>query len=174
MSLPLVALAVLSVIAGFVDVPRIWGGVPVLSAFLERALPAAVLASNQMSREGLFEIFSGIVSLGGIALIILLIRGDWSSFTEKLAVSSPGVALHRLWFAGWGFDRVYDLLLVNPYVWLARINRNDAIDLVYRGIGLLTKVAWRGLIITENGRVRSYALGIALGAAIVIGLAVFL
>jgi NADH-quinone oxidoreductase subunit L len=174
MSLPLVVLAVLSVIAGFVDVPNIWGGVPVLSVFLERSLPAAVLASNQMSREGLFEIFSGIVSLGGIVLIIMLIRGNWSGFTRKLAVSEVGEALHRLWFAGWGFDRVYDLLLVNPYVWLARINRNDAIDLVYRGIGLLTKVAWRGLIVTENGRVRSYAMGIALGAAIVIGLAVFL
>ncbi len=174
MSLPLVVLAVLSIIAGFVDVPRIWGGVPVLSAFLERALPAAVLASTLMSREGLFEVFSGVVSLGGILLIILLIRGDWSRFTEKISGSGMGEALHRLWFAGWGFDRVYDLLLVNPYIWLARVNRNDAIDLVYRGIGLLTELAWRGLIVTENGRVRSYALGIALGAAIVIGLAVFL
>jgi NADH-quinone oxidoreductase subunit L len=174
MGLPLVVLAVLSVVAGFVDIPRNLGGVPVLSAFLEKALPAAVIASTQMSREGLFEIFSGVVSLGGIILIILLIRGDWSHFTEKLAASETGEALHRLWFAGWGFDRIYDLLLVNPYVWLARINRNDAIDLIYRGIGRLAELSWRGLIVTENGRVRSYALGIALGAAIVIGLAVFL
>jgi NADH-quinone oxidoreductase subunit L len=174
MSLPLMVLAVLSVIAGFVDVPNIWGGVPVLSVFLEKALPAAVLTSNLMSREGLFEIFSGLVSLGGIVLIILLIRGGWSGFTEKLAGSETGEVIHRLWFAGWGFDRVYDLLLVNPYVRLARINRNDAIDLVYRGMGSLTKLAWRGLIVTENGRVRSYALGIALGAVIIIGLAVFL
>jgi NADH-quinone oxidoreductase subunit L len=174
MSLPLVVLAVLSITAGFLDAPRILGGVPVLSSFLERALPAAVLESNLMAKEGLFEIFSGVVSLGGILLIILLIRGNWSRFTEKLVGSDTGQAVHRLWFAGWGFDRVYDLLLVNPYVWLARINRNDAIDLIYRGIGMLTKLAWSCLIITENGRVRSYALGIALGAAIVIGLAVFL
>ena len=174
MGLPLVVLAVLSVIAGFVDVPRNLGGVPVLSGFLEKALPAAVLASTRMSREGLFEIFSGVVSLGGIILIVLLIRGGWSHFTEKLAASATGEALHRLWFAGWGFDRIYDLLLVNPYVWLARTNRNDAIDLIYRGIGRLAELSWRGLIVTENGRVRSYALGIALGAVIVIGLAVFL
>ena len=55
MSLPLVVLAVLSIIAGFLDVPRILGGVPVLSSFLERALPAAVLASNQTGQEGLFD-----------------------------------------------------------------------------------------------------------------------
>jgi NADH-quinone oxidoreductase subunit L len=174
MSLPLVVLAVLSIIAGFLDVPRILGGIPVLSLFLERAIPAAILAANRAEREGLFEIFSGVVSLGGIALIVLFIRGDWSRFTEKLAGSGPGEAVHRLWFAGWDFDFFYDLLLVHPYAWLARINRNDAIDGVYRGIGLLCEFAWRGLIITQNGRVRSYALGIGLGAAIVIGLAVFL
>ena len=60
-------------------------------------------------------------------------------FYGKLAGSGTGEAIHRLWFAGWGFDRVYDLLLVHPYVWLARINRNDAIDLIYRGIGLLSQ-----------------------------------
>ena len=173
MSLPIVVLAVLSVIAGFVDVPPTLGGVPVLSNFLERALPVSVLAANRTGLEGLFEILSGAVSLGGIFLIVLLMR-NWSRFTETLARSSPGEALHRLWLAGWGFDRLYDLVLVHPYVWLARINRGDAVDQIYRGIGLLSQLAWRGLIITQNGRVRSYALGIALGAAIVIGLAVFL
>jgi NADH-quinone oxidoreductase subunit L len=156
-----------------VDVPPTLGGMPVLSDFLERALPSPVLAPNRMGQEGLFEILSGVVSLGGILLIILLIR-NWSRFTANVARSSQWEALQRLWLAGWGFDRLYDLLLVHPYVWLAQINRSDIIDQIYRGIGLLSQLAWRGLIITQNGRVRSYALGIALGAAIVIGLAVFL
>ena len=33
--------------------------------------------------------------------------------------------LHRLWFANWGFDWLYDVLLVRPYKWFARINKND-------------------------------------------------
>lgn len=171
MSIPLIVLAVLSVIAGFLDIPRSLGGVPVLTTFLEKALPSAHLAPSRTGQEGLFGIFSGFVSLGGILLIVLLIR---SRVTTKLAEWSLGEAIHRLWFSGWGFDRIYDLLLVNPYVWLARINRGDVIDLFYHSIGRLSQLAWRGLIITEDGRVRSYAMGIALGAAIVIALAVFL
>jgi len=171
MIIPLVVLAVLSVIAGFLDVPRTLGGVPFLTTFLERALPSAHLASDRTGQEGLFEIFSGVVSLGGILLIVLLIR---SRITTKLTEWSPGEAIHRLWFSGWGFDRIYDLLLVNPYIWLARINQADVIDLFYQGIGRLSQLAWRGLVITEDGRVRSYAMGIALGAVIVIALAVFL
>jgi NADH-quinone oxidoreductase subunit L len=173
MSLPLVVLAVLSLIAGFVEIPRTLGGVSVLSDFLGKTLPSPVLASSRIGQEGLFELFSGIVSLGGILLILLLLR-TWYRFTANVGGSGVGKAMHRLWFAGWGFDRIYDLLLVHPYVRLARINRCDVIDLVYRGIGRISQMAWRGLIITENGRARSYAMGIALGAAIVIGFAVFL
>ena len=171
MSIPIVILAVLSAIAGFLDVPRTLGGVPVLTNFLEKALPATLLAPGRTGQESSFEYFSGFVSLGGILLIVLLIR---SRITTRLSESRQGGAIQRLWFSGWGFDLLYDLLLVHPYVWLARINRNDIIDLFYYGIGRLNQLAWRGLITTENGRVRSYAMGIALGAAIVIAMAVFL
>ena len=88
--------------------------------------------------------------------------------------SPLGGAIYRLWFFDWGFDWIYDRLLVQPYVMLARVNRSDVIDLLYQWIGRLSELAWRGLILTENGRVRTYAMGIALGTVILIGLAVFL
>ena len=119
----------------------------------------------------MFEAFSGCISIGGILLIILLMQ---SRLFAKLAESGPGKALHRLWSTGWELDRLYDLLLVHPYVLLARINRSDVIDCFYIGIGRLSQLAWRGLVTTENGRVRSFVLGIVLGAAVFIGLAVFL
>lgn len=173
MIIPLVVLALLSLIAGFIDLPPSLGNRPALSNFLQRALPAAVLTPNRAGEAGLFEIISGAVSLGGILAIVLFMRG-WSGFTKKLAQSPPGKALHRFWLVGWGFDRLYDLLFVHPYVWLAGINRGDVIDRIYSAIGLLNELAWRGLAVTENGRVRSYAAGIALGAVIVVGLVVFL
>ena len=171
MSFPLVILAVLSVAGGLLDIPKTLGGMPALTEFLKSALPSFIIAPDRTGQEGLFEIFSGCVSLGGILLIELLMR---SRFYAKLALSSPGKALHTLWFSGWGFDRFYDLVLAHPYSRLARINREDFIDYFYTGIGWLSRKAWSGLIMTENGRVRSFVLGIALGAAILMGLAVFL
>ncbi|MGV8073011.1 MAG: hypothetical protein AB2L11_00390 [Syntrophobacteraceae bacterium] len=172
MNLPVVELAVLSLIAGFANVFRTPGGAPLLSGFLESALPSAVSAPNSAGQEGLFEIFSSLISLGGILLIVMLMR-NWSRFTAKLAGSTPGVSIYRLWFAGWGFDRFYNLQVLYFYIRLARINRGDVIDLLYVGIGKLSELAWRCLIVTQSGRVRSYTMGIARGAAIIIGLAVF-
>ncbi len=171
MSVPLVVLAVLSIAGGLVGIPKTLGGVPALTEFLKGTLPSLVIAPARAGREGLFEIFSGCVSLAGILLIVLFME---SRYYEKTARSSPGKLLHALWFSGWGFDWFYDLVLVHPYVRLALINRGDVIDYFYQGIGWLNRQAWRGLVATENGRVRSFVLGIASGAAILIGLAVFL
>ncbi|MDR3569416.1 MAG: NADH-quinone oxidoreductase subunit L [Syntrophobacteraceae bacterium] len=171
MNVPLVVLAVLSIAGGLVNIPKNLGGIPALTQFLTRALPSFVAAPGRAVHAGLFEIFSGCVSLGGILLIELFMR---SGFYQKITESPPAKALHAFLFSGWEFDSLYDLVFAHPYAWLARINRKDIIDYFYTGIGWLSIRAWRGLIATENGRVASFVLAIALGAAIIIGLAVFL
>jgi NADH-quinone oxidoreductase subunit L len=93
---------------------------------------------------------------------------------EGWTASPLGSALHHLWFVGWGFDWLYDTLFVRPYVWLARTNRRDVVDLFYEGLARLAEVLNGLLSRTQTGRVRWYAAGIALGALIVIALAVFL
>ncbi len=171
MSLPLVVLAVLSIAGGLVDLPKNFGGGSALTKFLTRDLPSFVTAPGRAVHQGMFGVFAACVSLGGILLIELLMR---SRMYEKISESPRAKALHSFWFSGWGFDRLYDLVLVSPYAMLARINRDDVIDYFYTGLSRLSRQGWRGLCATENGRVRSFVLGIALGAAIIIGLAVFL
>jgi NADH-quinone oxidoreductase subunit L len=171
MSMPLVVLAALSLVGGLVDIPKTLGGNHAFTTFLTKTVPAFVSAPSRATHAGLFEIFSGCVSLGGILLIDLLMG---SRFDQRAARTAPGKALRDFWLAGWGFDRFYDQVLAHPYANLARLNRNDIIDYFYTGIGRLCGQAWRVLTITENGRVRSFVLGIALGAALIIGLAVFL
>lgn len=173
MTLPMLILAALSLIAGFLDVPRNLGNLPIFPHFLESALPAAATNASREGLEGIFQVLSGGVSLGGIFLIYLLIR-QTPRLTAKLVQSPVGGALHRWWFAGWGFDRLYDETLVHPYVRLSRVNRNDVIDLPYRGIAWLNFLCWHWLSTTQTGRTRSCALGIALGAAVILGLVVLL
>jgi NADH-quinone oxidoreductase subunit L len=85
-----------------------------------------------------------------------------------------GAALDRFWFAGWGFDWLYKKLFVSPYVWLARVNKDDFIDSIYDGIAKLNEVLYRALSVTESGKVRWYMTGIAFGAIVAIAIAVFL
>ena len=118
-------------------------------------------------------IVASMVSLAGIFTAYLLFSGK-NRAADRLAGLAPGRLLHRLWFSGWGFDRLYDLLFVRPFVWVAETNKDDFIDLVYLGTIWLAGRFNRLLSATQNGKVRIYAAGIALGAVVVIAIAVFL
>jgi NADH-quinone oxidoreductase subunit L len=173
MNLPMIVLAVLSLAAGFIELPKSLGNLPILSDFLTTALPAAVVTTAREGREPLFELISGCVSLGGILAIYLLLRKA-PRFTEKLVRTPLGATLHRWWFIGWGVDTLYDWTIVSPYVWLARICRSDAVDLFYHWIAWVNQVGYRAVSTTQTGRIRSYAVGLAIGAVFVIGLVVIL
>jgi NADH-quinone oxidoreductase subunit L len=168
---PLVILAVLSIVAGFLDMPGNLGGRHYLTDFLHRALPPAAEGPYPGHLELTVQVVSGILSLAGVyvAYILFLRKPEWSA---ALAGRGAGLLLHRLWFMGWGFDWVYYHALVYPYVWLARLNKIDVIDLFYDFVAWVNRLAYRVLSDTQTGLVRWYAAGIAVGAIILIAVAV--
>jgi NADH-quinone oxidoreductase subunit L len=172
MQIPLVILAVLSVVGGFVEVPGPLGDLPLFSDFLQRVLPAATSIRGGVSTELMLQVIAAAVSLLGISLAyVLFLRRR--QYTESLVHTSWGAALHHLWFAGWGFDWLYDRCFVQPYVWIAHADADDVIDRIYRGIAWLMQVTHRALSRTQTGRVRRYAMGIAIGAVVIIAIVVF-
>jgi NADH-quinone oxidoreductase subunit L len=173
MQIPLVVLAVLSLAAGFLQVPPALGNLPAFADFMHGALPATVLAPGMANREGLFTAISAVVSLWGIFTIYVYIIG-LPRLTAWLVRTPVGDMAYRFWLSGWGFDWVYGRLLVRPYVFLAHLNRNDVIDRLVQGIVLLNRLGNRGLTTMQSGRVRLYAMGFAVGAVVIIGIAVFL
>ena len=109
---------------------------------------------------------------GAIAGWLLGMRSRRISGTEQPPAVLAGA---RAFFAGgWGFDRVYETLIVRPFAWLARVNKSDAADLLPRGIGGMSMRLSGFLRRSQNGRVRWYAASIAVGSLIVIALAVLL
>ena len=75
--------------------------------------------------------------------------------------------------AVWGFDALYDRIVVWPFLWLARINRNDYIDAIYTGVARLSERGYQALSRTQNGQLRWYAASIAAGSVILVAIAVF-
>jgi NADH-quinone oxidoreductase subunit L len=172
-NLPMVVLAVLSLVAGFIDLPKILGNWPLFSDFLDSALPATSILPDKAGYEGLFTVISGAVSLFGILVIYLFIQ-RYRRLTENLVGSAVGGVLHRFWFAAWGFDWLYDRLLVRPYIWLARIGRDDIVDLFFDGTAWFNRMGYRALSFSQTGHIRWYAAGMAIGVAVYIGMVVFL
>jgi NADH-quinone oxidoreductase subunit L len=119
------------------------------------------------------EIIAGATSVLGICLAFLFFQHrrllvDWVMATPT------GKALHHYWFIGWGFDWLYDALLVRPYVWIARVNKGDVVELFYKTIAGIHRAFYLALSATETGQVRWYAKAIALGAVVVVAIMVFL
>ena len=171
--IPLVVLAVFSLIAGVVELPPMLGGFSPLGDLLHRVLPTTPMKPAGEGWEILFSLISAAASLGGIFVIVLLIRG-LPRLLRQLVQSPVGDRVYQFWYAGWGFDRTYQLLFVRPYGYLARINKNDTVDYVYRGIARVNTWLYGRLSVAQSGLLRQYAMGIAAGAALIIGMAVFL
>jgi NADH-quinone oxidoreductase subunit L len=172
MAIPLVTLAALSIVSGFVELPPILGNVALFSDFLHTNLPRV-----DLTRGGLFVEWGLTASAAAVSLIGIS-AAYWSFLRTQLAQdvahTRVGRIVHRLWFAGWGFDWLDNEFIVRPFVWLTNVDKDDVIDLLYQGVAWLGRGAHRALSHTQTGEVRWYAVGIAAGAIVVVGLAVFL
>jgi NADH-quinone oxidoreductase subunit L len=173
MRIALIVLAFLSLVAGFVELPKTLANLTLFSDFMHSALPKTVLLETGLISELTSEIAAAIAALAGVAIAYWFVLRNPKP-VDDLVRTPAGSALHRFWFVGWGFDWLYHNLFVRPFVWLARADKDDVVDLVYGAMAWLGRSLHRVLSRTETGQVRRYAMGIALGAAIVIALMVLL
>ena len=67
----------------------------------------------------------------GIAVSYLFFMSK--TFSVDKLMASALAKLHAFWFGGWGFDTLYNAVLVRPFLFLARVNRKDIVDSFYAG-----------------------------------------
>ena len=164
MTVPLIVLAFLSIIGGYVKGP--------LLNFVQSALPAMTEAHAGGMTEILSEIVTALVFLIGLYFAYLF-HLQKRSLADALVANQVGRALHAWWFADWGLDWLYDKVLVQPFLWVARSNKGDFIDAVYTGVGRVSELLYRGLSATETGRVRWYAASIAAASVVFLAIVLF-
>jgi NADH-quinone oxidoreductase subunit L len=172
LKIPLIVLAVLSLTGGLTETPQTLGGISFFRDFMQTALPSPP-SHHDFGSELVLQMVASLVSLSGVwtAYLLFLSHRD---LTEKAVHSGIGNVLKHFWFEGWGFDWLYDRVIVRPFFWIARVNRDDFIDLVYDGTAWYSEQAHRFLSVTQSGNVRWYAAVIAFGAVALIALVVFL
>jgi NADH-quinone oxidoreductase subunit L len=173
MQLPLVVLAVFSILAGFINLPENLGNFPAFTNFLQTVLPAAGDTRAGPESETVLAMVSAAAALAGIYLAYLFYMRI-PRYTTALSETPSGSTVRRFWFSGWGFDGLYDRLFVRPYTWFAHADRHDVVDWIYKGIAALALVLYRFFSNTETGQIRRYAAGILVGALVVVAVVVFL
>ncbi|AZT85723.1 NADH-quinone oxidoreductase subunit L [Marinobacter sp. NP-4(2019)] len=153
--LPLVVLAVLSTVLGAWLYPHLGGLFP--------APPGAGTDAGHTLLQILATstVIAGLVTAGWL----FLARLQW---LRRQAGHGLGALLWSLWHRAWGFDALYDRLLVRPWQHMVRMLRYDLVNMTLNLLALLAKLLNGGLVRAQNGRVRSYATVMILGATVLL------
>lgn len=160
-TVPLIVLAVLSLVGGFIELPRDMGHVTYFSDFIEKTLPAVIETNS--GYEWIFQLFTSVVVIGGVAIAYKFY------FNKQFIAAEPERnALQKFFYGGWNFDLLYDKVVVNPIVFFSRIDKNDFIDKFYASLALITQAANRIVSKTQNGKLGWYTMVLAIGAIIML------
>jgi len=171
MHIPLIILAALSLFGGFIELPHTLGHVELFTDYLKPVLPVVSLRPEVESSEWLIQILAAVLSIGGgwLAYYFYYKHPDLPS---KIKVYVPGT--YHVWFTGWGFDALYNTLLVKPFVFLARINKSDVVDQLYHGIVAFAEHVHALLAKTQSGILRWYVMSMVIGAILILTLGLLL
>lgn len=188
MAWPLLILALLSIVGGFVEFPAGWPGPHLWSAWLENEFGAA--PHPPLATVYTLQLVASLLPLLGIGIARLLVR------REQAGYYLPLTAFLR---DGWKFDAIYKTVLVGCYFKLAQffktiealliegtLHKMTSGCLIFasycrtgleqgvlnKGInGLITglRLAHMQLSATQNGLLSRYALMIRVGAVFLLG-----
>jgi NADH-quinone oxidoreductase subunit L len=170
MTIPMIVLAVLSVIGGYVGIPHVLGGHNYFHEFLS---PVFKLHENLPHGEGseklelLLMVVSVAVALFGIFLAFnLYLRNP--ELPKKL--SEKWAKAYKILWNKYYVDEIYGFIFVEGTKGFGRIlwhNFDEAvIDRTVNWIGSLMKIMGAGLRLFQTGFVRDYIIGILVGALI--------
>jgi NADH-quinone oxidoreductase subunit L len=169
MTIPLLVLAVLSIIGGFIELPGDMGHFTLFSDFIEKTLPVTLSPKPGHYTELAFQFVSAIVAVTG------MVTAYFYYFDKPFPATEPQRnAIQQFFYQGWDFDLLYNTVIVKPIVFLSRIDKSDLIDKFYTGLASLTILIHKILSATQNGMVRRYAIVLAIGAIITLTIILYL
>ena len=160
MTLPLIVLAILSVVGGWVGIPAVFAeNAHLLSHFL-----SPVVASVKPAHPAIHLSHSSELALMGGVLVLILVMIVLASkkfSKENIDTAAPSgfsAVLSNKWYV----DEIYEAIIVRPINWissfLSRVVDNRLIDGLVNGVGKGVQFSARQLRLLQSGQVGSYIL----------------
>jgi NADH-quinone oxidoreductase subunit L len=177
---PLVILAILSVIGGWVGVPAAMGGHDEIGHFLDPvfAISPTAEAATTAASHGLelsLAFVSVLVALAGLYIAYIFY---YKKPRTAAAIAGRAPALYRLVENKFYVDEIYSALIVTPLQMFSRLFLGGLIDGgIVSGSGAAAGGLTKGLSSlvrrVQSGNIRSYAGWLAIGAAAVLLVMIF-
>lgn len=185
---PLIVLALLSAVGGYVGVPKLIGEVfGHIPNYLEHYLEPVFAISNEYMAQNLHAGAHHSLSLEwGLMGLSVLIAVAGISVAFLLYVASPSIpakitsafpALHRAVYNKWYIDELYDALFVNPCKALGTFLWKGfdvvVVDGIVNGVAAIVMGFSGALRNIQTGFVHNYALSMALGVVVMVAFFIF-
>jgi len=173
MLVPLMILAVLSLVGGWMAAPAFWSGPDYFANFLGPVFGAGESAAAESAAHALEIPLAGVAVftafVGFIVAFWLYLRQPGKP--EALAKSMKGAYTTLL--NKYYVDELYAAVIVNPLMWLStnvlwKVADVGAIDGTVNGIADTATAIGDSVRHTQSGNTRSYAVWVVIGALVII------
>jgi NADH-quinone oxidoreductase subunit L len=166
MTIPLIVLAILSVVGGFVGIPEIFAAnAHALENFLSPVI-AKNSESHQLSHTTEFMLMGVSVALALIAIVYAWLR--FSKKPEIEEAEGAGKFLANKWYV----DELYDAAFAKPLLGTGSVLKNvvekSGIDGIVNGVGRGIQYAGRQIRLMQSGQVGNYILLMVLSMVLMI------
>jgi NADH-quinone oxidoreductase subunit L len=106
--------------------------------------------------------------LAGLVIATLLYAIDKGRMLARFKQTSLGSALYYWCYNGLGFDALYDLVFVKPFMLIGRLLKSDPVDKTWNIFPALALVGNRVFGWVQSGSLRGYAASFGVGMAVLL------
>jgi len=170
MTIPLIVLAILAIIGGFVGIPEVFmHGGDKLGEFLSPVIAAN--GEHHVSHATEYMLMG--LSTG---LVIAMIIFAWFKFRnyQRSEATGIGKVLENKWYV----DEIYDAAIVKPIkkagTFFSQVFDNKVIDGMVNGVGRLMQYSSRQLRLVQSGQVGNYVLLMVISMVLIFVIQFFL
>ena len=158
MTMPLIILAIFSVIAGYIGIPESLGGKNWIADFLS---PVVKSTEHHLTHNTEYMLMAG-----SSILVLISISFAWFKYKNfKVEISSQGFGkvLENKWYV----DELYNAIIVKPLqrtaAFFNTIIETKVIDGIVNGVGRAVQYCSRQIRLVQSGQVGAYVLLMVIG-----------
>ncbi|MBP2281499.1 NADH-quinone oxidoreductase subunit L [Psychrobacter sp. PL19] len=159
--LPLSVLLVLSTAVGALITPPLQGVLP-------ESVGHLLEVANQAQGKHTAEYIAMGAMAAGLIIAAFLYVVNKGRLLASFKQSRIGGALYYWCYNGMGFDALYDLIFVKPFLFIGRLFKADPVDKTWLVLPKLASVGNKMLSATQTGSLRGYAASFGLGMAVLL------
>ncbi len=173
MTIPLIILAVLSVVGGFIGVPEVLGGGHWLSHYLAPVFEGSTAKFGELALTHSTEYMLMAISVGGVIVAIIYAYIKYVKYNHVPVTDiEPRSMLVKISYNKFYFDEFYNAIIQKPLNSLSgfffKVVDKSGIDGIVNGLGKGSIEAGKGLRLLQSGNVGFYIFAMVIGVVAIL------